>query len=76
MDYLQKPVTYSKSLVHLSKVSIYVNEHNSAIQMKSPCVVVHKQDFTFMHLADAFIQSDLQYIQVIHFLSVCVFPGN
>ncbi len=29
--------------------------------------------FTFMHLADAFIQSDLQYIQVIHFLvSTCV----
>ncbi len=26
-----------------------------------------------MHLADAFIQSDLQYIQVIHFLvSTCV----
>ncbi len=32
--------------------------------------------FTFMHLADAFIQSDLQRIQAIHFLSVCVFPGN
>ncbi len=33
--------------------------------------------FTFMHLADAFIQSDLQCIQDIHFfLSVCVFPGN
>ncbi len=33
--------------------------------------------FTFMHLADAFIQSDLQCIQVIHFVSVlCVFPGN
>ncbi len=29
-----------------------------------------------MHLADAFIQSDSQYIQVIHLLSVCVFPGN
>ncbi len=29
-----------------------------------------------MHLADAFIQSDLQWIQAIHFLSVCVFPGN
>ncbi len=28
-----------------------------------------------MHL-DAFIQSDLQYIQVLQFLSVCVFPGN
>ncbi len=26
--------------------------------------------FTFMHLADVFIQSDLQYIQVINFLSV------
>ncbi len=32
--------------------------------------------FTFMHLADAFIQSDLQCIQAIHFLSVCVFLGN
>ncbi len=29
-----------------------------------------------MHLADAFIQSDLQYIQAIHYSSVCVFPGN
>ncbi len=28
--------------------------------------------FTFMHLADTFIQSDLQCIQFIHFLSVCV----
>ncbi len=32
--------------------------------------------FTFMHLADTFIQSDLQCIQHIHLLSVCVFPGN
>ncbi len=34
--------------------------------------------FTFMHLADAFIQSDLQCIQaiIIVVLSVCVFPGN
>ncbi len=31
--------------------------------------------FTFMHLADAFIQSDLQCTQVIHVLSVCVFLG-
>ncbi len=43
MDYLQKPVTYSKSLVHLSKVSSHVNEqHISAI--RSPCVIVHKQE--------------------------------
>ncbi len=32
--------------------------------------------FIFMHLAEAFIQSDLQRIQAIHVLSVCVFPGN
>ncbi len=44
MDFLQKPVTYSKSLVRLSNVSIYVNEHISAIRMKSPRVIVHKQD--------------------------------
>ncbi len=31
--------------------------------------------FTFMHLADAFIQSDLQCIQAIHVLSLSVFPG-
>ncbi len=31
---------------------------------------------TCMHLADAFIQSVLQCIQVIHLLSVHVFPGN
>ncbi len=35
--------------------------------------------FTFMHLVDAFIQSDLQCIQTINvlvFLTVHVFPGN
>ncbi len=34
--------------------------------------------FTFMHLADAFIQSDLQreFRLYIFFLSLCVFPGN
>ncbi len=43
MDYLQKPVTCSKSLVHLSKVSIYVSKHISAIRMTSPYVTDHKQ---------------------------------
>ncbi len=33
-------------------------------------------NITFMHLADAFIKSDLQNIQAIHILSVHVFPGN
>ncbi len=32
--------------------------------------------FTFILLADTFIQSDLQCIQVILFLSICVFSGN
>ncbi len=32
--------------------------------------------FTFMHLADAFIQSDLQCIQDIHFFHYSAFPGN
>ncbi len=36
----------------------------------------HIYIFTFMHLADAFIQSNLQCIQAIHALSVHVFPGN
>ncbi len=35
-----------------------------------------KHTFIFMHLADAFIQSDLQCIRATHFLSLCVFPGN
>ncbi len=34
------------------------------------------QYITFMHLADAFIQRDLQCIQATHFVSVCVLPGN
>ncbi len=39
--------------------------------------VLHLHLFTFMHLADAFIQTDLQCIQDINFFSsVCVFPGN
>ncbi len=48
MDYLQKPA-YSKSLVHLSKERIYVNEHISATRMNSPCVIALKQDL-HLHL--------------------------
>ncbi len=32
--------------------------------------------FTFMHLADAFIQSDLQLHSGYTFSLVCVFPGT
>ncbi len=40
--------------------------------------IPHTITFTYMHLADAFIQSDLQCIQAIHLYCqyVCVFPGN
>ncbi len=41
-----------------------------------PELLKHLFIFTFMHLADAFIQRDLQCIQAIHLLSVCVFPGD
>ncbi len=39
-------------------------------------LVVQQKIDLHLHLSDAYIQSDLQYIQAIHFLSVCVFPGN
>ncbi len=43
------------------------------IEKLMKCIVT----FTFMHLVDTFIQSDLESIQAIHlFLSVCVFSGN
>ncbi len=37
---------------------------------------VSSKTIYILHLSDAFIQSDLQYIQAIHLLSVHVFPGN
>ncbi len=55
---------------------------NSLQMKKDKGPVKHDADnsfsltFTYMYLADAFIQSDLQCIQAIHFLSVHVFPGN
>ncbi len=38
--------------------------------------VCPKWSYLHLHLSDAFIQSDLQCIQAIHVLSVCLFPGN
>ncbi len=61
-------------------ISVYVDF--SSFTNPKLCISLHCRTqknntrFTFMHLADAFIQSDLQYIQVIHCLSVYVFPGN
>ncbi len=36
------------------------------IQWQKRASIVRWHTFTFMHLSDAFIQSDLQYVQVIH----------
>ncbi len=51
----------------------FASSHTSgeAFRKKSVSLI-----FTFMHLADTFIQSDLQCIQHIHLISVCAFPGN
>ncbi len=38
------------------------------------CMIIIK--FTIMHLADTFIQSDLQCIQAIHLYCQYEFPGN
>ncbi len=62
-----KQIKYiNKYMIMYNYVNIYMNIYYE----------VYLWIFTFMHLADAFIQSDLQYIQAIHILSVCVFPGN
>ncbi len=50
--------------------------HSLTYQSKVALSVTFIFTFTFMHLADAFIQSELQSIQAIYFLSVCVFPGS
>ncbi len=77
--------------IHLEwcNLSTVENPENSASSTKSAwCIIglnglwfadVRKTSnvlsFTFMHLADAFIQSDLQCTQAIHFCQY-VFPGN
>ncbi len=47
---------------------------NVLIYVSRFCLLMILIAFTFMHLADAFIQSDLHCIQAIHFLfiSMCV----
>ncbi len=55
---------------HLKKVlNVFKNEMKVLL-------LVQKLLFTFMHLADAFIQSDLQLHSGYTFSLVHVFPGN
>ncbi len=57
MDYLQKPVSCSKYLVHLSKINICVNEHVSAIRMTSPCVIEDKTVKLLSHVVNITVYS-------------------
>ncbi len=61
MGYSEEYMVYEFKFLQLFKMIILLQ----SLQRKW-------NSFTFMHLADAFIQSDLQCIQVIHFfVSTC-----
>ncbi len=63
--------THTYTYTHLDNV---YNVH----MPKFSCYMIYVFTFTFTHLADAFIQSDLHCIQVTvsTFLSALAFPGN
>ncbi len=52
------------SIIAISRVN-FSYTHKMIILGDHSCVYIYA--FTFMHLADAFIQSDLHCIQAIHF---------
>ncbi len=61
---------------HESQVQVSVYESKvSPLELDRIELVYILHLLTFMHLADAFFFLS-KAIQVIHFLSVCVFPGN
>ncbi len=62
----------------MSELSILLHLRSTEVCLYSENVPLtdHCNITLHLHLADAFIQSDSQCIQVIHLLSVCVFPGN
>ncbi len=64
-------------LVELERIiPLSVHESASCVIMSVPAMWSRLCTFTFMHLADAFIQSDLQLHSGYTFSLVCVFPGN
>ncbi len=88
---LKKYLGLNLRIMYLNCIHSELRGFNKLINLSDVCVsVMHKWNgsdlctpkrswqftFTFTHLADAFIQSDLQCIQAIHLLSVHVFPGN
>ncbi len=55
-------------LTAITKLSLWIHHHLKNMYMKVSKYACNLfLTFTFMHLADAFIQSDLQCIQAIHF---------
>ncbi len=70
-----KLIKWSLNRINYYYKTLYTNLHYFNVSVGQS--ERHRSNsFTCMHLADTYIQSDLQYIQVIHLLSVCVFPGN
>ncbi len=59
--------------VQVSAVKRFIPSQKKSFYVIYVCVLCI---FTFMHLADAFIQNDLQCIQAIHLYCQYVFPGN
>ncbi len=63
----------SARLVSMGRVSVTISYSFHCLTTETVKYTNETVFFAFMHLADAFIQSDLQCIQAMHFLSVCVF---
>ncbi len=69
-------VLWSRFMKMLLQSASWCSERQRRVYSSSKqiiCGTIRLITFTFMHLADAFIQRDLQCIQVIHFfVSICV----
>ncbi len=63
---------FSLSSVRLANVYIFANGETLYCQMFYTENYFSLYIFTFTNLANAFIQSDLQCIQAIHFFNMCV----
>lgn len=63
---------YPKLLTLHSRHEFYIFIHYLGIEPTTLPLLVTWSTFTFMYLADAFMQSDLHCIQDVHFPTVCI----
>ncbi len=72
----QKPVKFQVDITYTESTA--ATKENGIYSVTFTLLSGNHADSTFMHLADAFIQSDLHCIQVTvsTFLSALAFPGN